>query len=66
MTRADADAVRAAGLEFRLWGVNSLKDIEQAKYLGATGFTCNYWHKAFELAKAVGGITLLKLRQFPL
>ena len=60
MTRADADAVRAAGLEFRLWGVNSLKDIEQAKYLGATGFTCNYWHKAFEWAKAVGGITLLK------
>ena len=60
MTPADADAVRAAGLEFRMYGVNSLKDLEQAKALGAVGFTCNHWLKAFEWAKEIGGITLLK------
>jgi glycerophosphoryl diester phosphodiesterase len=60
MTPADADAVRAAGLEFRMYGVNSLKDLEQAKALGAVGFTCNHWLKAFEWAKELGGVTLLK------
>ena len=60
MTPADADAVRAAGLEFRMFGVNSLEDLRQAKALGATGFTCNYWHQAFEWAAEVGGVTLLK------
>ena len=60
MTREDADAVRAAGLEFRLFGVNSLKDLKQAKALGAAGFTCNHWSKAFEWAKEIGGVTLLK------
>ena len=60
MTRADADAVRAAGLEFRLFGVNSLKDLRQAKELGAVGFTCNFWHQAFDWAREIGGITLLK------
>ena len=58
--RADADAVRAAGLELRLWGVNSQKDLEQAKSLGVAGFTCNHWRKAFEWAKAIGGVALLK------
>ena len=60
MTPADADAVRAAGLEFRMFGVNSLKDLQQAKALGAVGFTCNHWKKAFDWAKEVGGVTLLK------
>ncbi len=60
MTPADADAVRAAGLEFRMFGVNSLKDLQQAKALGAVGFTCNHWLKAFDWAKEVGGVTLLK------
>jgi len=60
MTRADADAIRAAGLEFRVYGVNSKGELEQAKALGATGFTCNYWRKAFEWAKEVGGVELLK------
>ena len=58
--RADADAVRVAGLEFRFWGVNSLEDLRQAKLLGVSGFTCNYWHKAFEWARELGGIELLK------
>ena len=60
MTPADADAVRAAGLEFRMYGVNSLDDLRQAKALGAAGFTCNYWKAAFDWAKEIGGITLLK------
>lgn len=60
MTPADADAVRAAGLEFRLWGVNSPEALKQAKALGATGFTCNFWREAFDWAAALGGVTLLK------
>ena len=60
MTPADADAVRAAGLEFRMYGVNSLGDMRQAKALGAVGFTCNHWLKAFDWAKEVGGVTLIK------
>ena len=60
MTPADADAVRAAGLEFRMFGVNSLDDLKQAKALGVVGFTCNYWLKAFDWAKELGGITLIK------
>lgn len=60
MTPADADAVRAAGLEFRLYGVNSLADLRQAKALGAAGFTCNYWKQAFDWAKSVEGVELVK------
>jgi len=60
MSPADADAVRAAGIEFRMYGVNSIADLKQAKALGASGFTCNYWVKAFDWAKEVGGVTLLK------
>ena len=60
MTPADADAVRAAGLEFRMFGVNSLDDLKQAKALGAVGFTCNHWLKAFDWAKELGGVTLIK------
>ncbi len=60
MTPADADAVRAAGLEFRVFGVNSQKDLERAKELGATGFTCNFWKDAFGWADAIGGVELLK------
>ena len=60
MTRADADALRAAGLGFRLYGVNSREDLEQAKALGAAGFTCNYWRKAFDWAAAIGGVELAR------
>ena len=60
MTRADADAVRAAGLEFRMYGVNSRDDLEQAKALGAVGFTCNFWREAFAWADEVGGVELVK------
>ena len=59
MMPADADAIRAAGLEFRVYGANSQKDLEQAKALGAIGFTCNHWKQAFDWAKEIGGIQLL-------
>ena len=55
----EADAVRAASLDFRLWGVNSEEELRHAKRLKATGFTCNYWREAFDWAKEIGGITLL-------
>ena len=51
MTPADADAIRAAGLEFRFWGVNSPADLRQVHHLGATGFTCNFWREAFKWAR---------------
>ena len=54
MTRADADAVRAAGLEFRVYGVNSPDDMRQAAALGAAGFTSNFWREAFVWAKELG------------
>ena len=57
-TRAGADAVRAAGLEFKLFAVNSLDNLRVAKTLGASGFTCNHWHRAFDWAKEIGGIEL--------
>ena len=60
MTAADADAGRAAGLEFRMYGVNSQKLLARAKELGAVGFTCNFWREAFDWAEKIGGITLLK------
>jgi glycerophosphoryl diester phosphodiesterase len=60
MTRADADAIRSAGLEFRMYGVNSPADMLQARMLGATGFTCNFWRDAHAWARALGGIELLR------
>ena len=56
MTRADADAVRAAGLEFRVYGVNSPDDMRQAAALGAAGFTSNFWREAFVWAKELGPV----------
>ena len=60
VTPAHADAIRNAGIEFRLFGVNNIKNLKLAKKYGATGFTCNHWHKAFDWAKQIGGIRLVK------
>lgn len=59
LTPSDAEAVRAAGLGFRLWGVNSPAALRYARDLGAAGFTCNFWHQAFQWARDLGGIELL-------
>lgn len=56
----DADMIRAAGIEFRVFGVNTVNTMRIAKTLGAAGFTTNYWHKAFEWAEEIGGIRLKK------
>ena len=60
LTAADADRICAAGIEFRVFGVNSAGQLKTAKALGAAGFTCNHWHEAFRWAEEVGGVRLLK------
>lgn len=56
---ADADRVRAAGFDFRLFGVNSQPDLRYAASVKATGFTCNHHLAAYGWAKKVLGIQLL-------
>ena len=54
VTRADADEIRAAGLDFRVWGVKSREAMYQAAVLGASGFTCDFWDEAFKWAEETG------------
>jgi glycerophosphoryl diester phosphodiesterase len=54
MTRADADAIRAAGLDFRVYGVKTRDAMRQAATLGASGFTCDFWDEAFKWAAETG------------
>ena len=56
---ADADRVRAAGLDFRVFGVNSPESLRYAASLGATGFTCNTFKAAYAWAAKIPGVTLL-------
>ena len=49
---ADAERFRAAGLEFRVWGVNDAELFAYAKSLKVAVFTCANWSEAFEWAKA--------------
>jgi glycerophosphoryl diester phosphodiesterase len=51
MTRADADAIRAAGIDFRVYGVKTRENFRQAAKLGASGFTCDFWDVVFKWAK---------------
>lgn len=59
LTATELAAVRAAGLGFRVYGVNSPEALRSAAALGAAAFTCNYWRQAFGWAKDIGGIELL-------
>lgn len=52
LTLADADRFRAAGIEFRIWGVNDAGLFAYAKSLKVPVFTCARWEAAFEWAKA--------------
>jgi len=54
MTRADADAIRAAGIDFRVYGVKTRENFRQAAKLGASGFTCDFWDVVFKWAKELG------------
>ena len=58
-TPADAAAIRAAGFDFRLFGVNSPGALRYAASLGATGFTCNTFKAAYDWAEKIPGVTLL-------
>ena len=59
LTPVEADAVRAAGLSYRVWGVNTPEALRIARDLGAEAFTCNFWRDAFDWADSIGGIELL-------
>ena len=59
MKPADADRIRAAGFDFRFFGVNSLDSLKYAATMGVSGFTCNYFQQAYEWAKEVPGVKLL-------
>ncbi len=59
MTPADADAIRAAGISFRVYGVNSPETLKAVAPLSPAAFTCNFWHAAFEWARAVDGLELI-------
>ena len=50
----EAEAIRAAGLEMRVYGVNSARSLEQCAVLGGRAFTCNFPHEAFRWAKEMG------------
>lgn len=54
----DADAIRAAGFDFRLYGVNSPKALAYALKVKATAFTCDHWKDSFEWAKSIPGLNL--------
>ena len=56
---AEADRVRAAGLDVRLFGVNSPELLEYAARIRATAFTTDHWKKSFEWAKAVPNLVLV-------
>ncbi len=55
---AHADAIRAAGFDFRLYGVNSEKQLAYAYAVKATAFTCDHWKRSFEWAKTLPGLRL--------
>lgn len=57
-TLVQADVVRAAGFEFRLFGVNKPEDLSFAASLRSGAFTTDYFRAVFEWAEAIGGISL--------
>lgn len=60
MKPSDVAALQSAGVEFRVNRVDSVEDLRQAKWLGASGFTTSDWKGAFAWAAEVGGVVLLK------
>lgn len=52
LSLAHADRFRAAGIEFRIWGVNNPELFAYAKELKVPVFTCSKWKDSFEWAKA--------------
>ena len=56
---ADADKVRAAGLEFRVWGVNTPELLKYAYSLKVPAFTCARWSESFKWAKDIPGVEVV-------
>lgn len=54
----DSARVREAGLDFRLFGVNSVGQLSYATSVRATAFTSDHWRQSFEWAKSVPGLQL--------
>ncbi len=54
LTTEEVAAVRAAGMGFRVFGVNRPEDLRRARDAGAEAFTCNFWHQAFDWARDLG------------
>jgi len=59
VTPVDADKIRAAGFDFRVYGVNNKESLAFAAKLGATGFTCNHHLAAYGWARKMKGVRLL-------
>lgn len=57
-TRQDADRIRAAGFGFRFYGVNAPEALRYAADMGAAGFTCNTFLKAYEWADELPDVEL--------
>lgn len=64
-TPAIADKIRAAGLDFRLFGVNTPEQLAYAVSMGATAFTTDNWFKSFEWAKEIPNLELQKDIELP-
>jgi len=60
ITLADTDRVRAAGLDFRLFAVNSPEKLAYAASVRATAFTTDNWKMSFEWAKSLPNVELVK------
>jgi len=59
VTAADTARIRAAGFDFRVYGVNTPEALAYAAGIGASGFTCNYHLAAYGWARKVKGVRLL-------
>ena len=59
LTPAEVGVIRATGLSFRVYGVNSPEALRVAATLGAEAFTCNHWRRAFDWARDVPDLELL-------
>ena len=56
---ADAERFRAAGLEFRVWGVNDAELFAYAYSLRVPVFTCARWSESFKWAKDIPGVEVV-------
>lgn len=56
LTRADADRIRAAGFDVRMWGVGTSAKFAKAAELGVTAVTASDWRKLARWAAKLDGV----------